>query len=72
MAIVAVGRQALVNAALLLVNCRLPFEEILTEVKLPLYKATGKGKARVVIPSSKWLPVSVVPGTIVPLPVVIV
>ena len=30
----AVGRQRLLNALLLLVNCRLPFDEMLTEVKV--------------------------------------
>ena len=29
-----VGRQSLLNAELVLVNCRLPFDEILTEVKV--------------------------------------
>jgi hypothetical protein len=33
---------------------------------------TGNGKAMGVMQSSQWLPVSVVPGTMTPLPVVIV
>ena len=39
-------------------------------VKLCPYRVTEKGRAMTVLQSSQWLPMSVIPGTNVPLPVV--
>ena len=62
--------QAFVNRVLLLTNWRFPLDEMLADVKLCPYKVYEKGNVMAVVPSSAWLPVSVVPGTIVPVPTV--
>jgi hypothetical protein len=56
----------LVKAASVVMNWALPLDDRLTLVKLWSYKVNGKGKATVVTVSSPWLPMSVVPGTMLP------
>ncbi len=63
------GRQTLVKAVSVVVNCALPLDDRLTEVKVWSYKVKRKGSGMVVMQSSQWLPVSTVPGTILPCPV---
>ena len=60
------GRQTLVKVASVVVNCALPLDDRLIEVKVWSYNVYGNGKATVVTVSSPWLPISVVPGTILP------
>ena len=50
----------------MVVNCALPLDDRFTEVNVWLYKVKEKGSDIVVTQSSQWLPMSVVPGTIVP------
>jgi len=44
----------------------LPLDDRLTDVKLRSYSVKENGSAMVVMQSSQWLPISVVPGTIPP------
>ena len=60
------GRQLLVKAVSVVINCALPLDDRLIEVKVWPYKLNGKGNATVVIVSSPWFPMSVVPGTMLP------
>ena len=71
MIVVVVGRQPFEGSGLLLPNCRLPLELTFALAKLWSYKAKLKGRAIEVVQSSQWLPVSVVPATMLPVPVVI-
>jgi hypothetical protein len=50
----------------MVVNCALPLDDRLTLVKVWSYKVKEKGSDIVVTQSSQWLPMSTVPGTIVP------
>ena len=50
----------------MVVNWALPLDDRFTELNVWLYKVKGKGSDIVVTQSSQWLPMSVVPGTIVP------
>src|SRR6266403_1566559 len=50
-------------------NVRWPFDPAFACVKLWPYSVTGKGSVTGVLQSSQWLPMSVTPGTRVPLPV---
>jgi hypothetical protein len=52
-------------------NCILPFELRVALVNVPSYRFTGKGRVIGTEQSSQWLPVSVVPGTRVPVRVVV-
>src|SRR6476660_7575212 len=65
------GRQVFVKALSLVVNWALPLDERLMLVKVPQDVVYEKGSGTVVITSSPWLPTSVVPGAMLPLPVVI-
>ena len=58
-----VGRQTLLKAVLVLLNCKVPLELALAVLKGAPYKLNEKGSAMAVVPSSVWLPVSVVPAT---------
>ena len=60
------GRHILVKAVSVVVNCALPLDDRLMLVKLWSYKVNGNGNATVVTVSSPWLPISVVPGTMLP------
>src|SRR5437868_10778961 len=60
----AYGRQTLLYWLLLVVNCILPFELTLAVLNTCPYSRTAKGRLIVVTPSSVWLPMSLVPGTI--------
>lgn len=55
------------NAVSVVINCALPLDDRLIEVKVWPYKVNGNGSATVDTVSSPWLPMSVVPGTMVPL-----
>lgn len=57
----------MVKALSVVINWALPLDDRLIEVKVWPYKVKGKGSARVVTVSSPWLPMSVVPGTMLPL-----
>src|SRR5437867_2323493 len=61
---VASGKQMLLKEALLLTNWKVPLEPTLALVKAVPYRLYVNGKVMVVTPSSVWLPVSIVPGTI--------
>ena len=50
-------------------NVRWPFDPAFACVKLWPYSVTGKGSVTGVLQSSQWLPMSVTPGTRVPLSV---
>jgi len=63
------GKQVLLKVEPLAMNCALPLESRSTLEKVWSYSLTGKGSAKVVKQSSQWLPVSVVPATIVPVAV---
>src|SRR2546421_5855678 len=65
----AYGRQTLVNVESVAVNSRLPLESTFAELYEVPYRLKANGKAILVVPSSVWLPVSTVPGTIVPVAV---
>src|SRR3954453_14326348 len=58
----AFGRQE-PRLAALLENCRLPFEPTFAVVNGCPYRLYVKGSAIPVVQSSQWLPVSVVPAT---------
>ncbi len=60
------GRHWLPKAASVVVNCAFPLDERFTELNVWPYRLKGKGSDSVVMQSSQWLPMSVVPGTIVP------
>jgi hypothetical protein len=50
-----------------------PFDPTATAVTGALpYTLIGKGRVMSVVQSSQWLPISVPPGVIVPVPVVVV
>jgi len=61
------GRQMFVKAVSLVVNWELPLDDTLMLVKVPQEVVYGKGSGTVVTTSSRWLPVSVAPGTMLPL-----
>src|SRR3954468_10159746 len=61
---VVVGRHALDHWLLVLLNCTLPFELKLALLNTWPYSLTLKGSDIAVTPSSVWLPMSTVPGTI--------
>jgi hypothetical protein len=56
----------LVKFVSVVVNWALPLDDRLMLVKLWSYNVYGNGSAMVVTVSSPWLPMSVVPGTILP------
>ena len=51
-------------------NVRCPFEPTATEVKVWSYNVNGNGKVIIVEPSLVWLPMSIVPGSMLPGPTV--
>src|SRR3954463_5404320 len=61
----AFGRQV-PRLAALLENCRLPFEPTFAVVNGCPYRLYVKGSAIPVVQSSQWLPVSLVPATMLP------
>jgi hypothetical protein len=67
----AAGRHVFVNVDVAAVNARFPFESTIALVYDVPYNPTVNGKLIGVVPSSAWLPVSVVPGTIVPAAVLV-
>jgi hypothetical protein len=68
---IGTGKQALPKAKSVVLNWILPFELSVALVKVPSYKFTAKGSVIGTEQSSQWLPTSVVPGTRVPVSVVV-
>jgi hypothetical protein len=68
----AAGRHVFVNVDVAAVNARFPFESTMAFVYGVPYSETVNGRLIGVVPSSTWLPVSVVPGVMVPAAVLVV
>ena len=64
----AQGRHTVVNWESAVTNWALPSEDRVTVLKVLPYNVTGNGRVTGVTQSSQWLPISVVPGTIVSVP----
>jgi len=61
--------QATAGKALLLVpKAKMPLDPTVALVKVWSYRVTENGSEMTVVQSSQWFPVSVVPGTSVPVP----
>src|SRR5437588_4297759 len=60
------GRHSLPLSGALPLNCKSPFELTFTSVKFLSYRRYVNGSVTEVVQSSQWLPISTVPGTIVP------
>jgi hypothetical protein len=67
----AIGKQVFVKSVPVVVNWALPLDDTFTLVYEDPYSDTANGMVTAVVPSSVWLPVSVVPATIVPVAVAI-
>ena len=62
------GKQVPAKALLLVPKAKMPLDPTVALVKLVPYRVTENGSEMTVEQSSQWLPVSVTPGTSVPVP----
>ncbi len=69
MGINTVGRQVFWYSPIALANSAVPFGDNVTPVNDWSYRRNENGRVMKVVPSSVWLPISNVPGTIVAVPV---